>query len=138
MNESPIANRQSPMPRVAVHLLPEARTIHISPEEAARRVIDAPALPKLGVFRWQPAGDGTYRPIYRIHEPMIKTVELASLLGLSNWTLIRLVRSGLVDGAQPSPNIILVNVASYFEHQEATKDPDFWTPAKRAAFSQAL
>lgn len=125
---------------VPITVLPENREVRIAPDAATRRVVDAPAAasPKIGIFRWQPAGDGTYRPIYQIHAALMRAADFAPLVGISYFTLVRLIRAGFVGGAQPSPNLIQVDVASYFEHQERTKDPDFWTPGRRRAYSEVI
>lgn len=130
----------STRPAVPVTLLPSGRTIHVSPEEATRRVIAAPAdsTPRFGIFRWQPAGDGTFRPIYLIHEEMMKSADLAKLVGISRMTLSRLAHAGFVACSQPSPFVLLVDVASYFAHQEAARDPDFWTESRRRQYGAVI
>lgn len=121
-------------------LLPHGTTIPIAPDAITSRLLDAPAavIPRIGVFDWQPAGDGTYRPIVRLHECLVKASEFAPLVGLNYLTLHRLLRAGFVEGSQPSPQVILVNATSYFLHQEATKDPDFWTPERRRKYSEVI
>lgn len=127
------------MPLTAT-LLPQGTTLPIAPDALTRRVIDAPtaAIPRVGLFDWQPAGDGTFRPIVRIHECMVRASEFAPLVGINYLTLHRLIRAGFVEGSQPSPQVILVNATSYFAHQEATRDPDFWTAARRQKYSEVI
>ena len=138
MNPSALSPSVKTLP---VQLLPENRTIMVAPDDVTRKVVECrtvEALPKFGVFRWQPAGDGTFRPIYRIHETMMRAVDVEQATGVSYRTLKRLILSGLINGSQPSPGLMLVDITSYFEHQEAARDPDFWTPARRAQYSSVL
>jgi len=121
-------------------LLPTGTELRLTPDALARRLIDAPAeaIPRVGLFDWQPAGDGTFRPIVRLHESLVKASELAPLVGINYLTLHRLIRAGFVEGSQPSPQVILVDATSYFAHQEAAKDPDFWTPERRLKYSAVI
>lgn len=117
--------------------------VHAAPGITAK-VVDAAALalavPKIGVFKWTPAGDGTYKPTVIIQEQMIRAVVLAQLVGMDQMTIYRLIRAGFVKWDRPAPNCIRVSIESWLTHQEAVSaDPEFWERDKnKARFSAAL
>ena len=124
----------------AVRLLPAGAEIRVSPDALTRRVADLPAehIPRIGVADWQPAGDGTYRPIVRIHECFVRVTDAERVSGIPYLTLRRLISAGFCKGSQPSPGNVLIDLHSYFDHVDACKDPEFWTPARREKYRQAL
>ena len=125
----------------AVRVLPENEVIQVSPDAVARKNIEAPAqfVPRVGVADWQPAGDGTYKPVIRIHERYVRLNILAKLLCIDYCALRRLIVAGFVEGQATTPGAWHVNVHSYFAHVEAVRtDPDFWNEARRARYSAAL
>lgn len=125
----------------AVRILPGEQAIQVTPEHVTRKNAPAPAqcIPLVGVFDWQPAGDGTFKPIIRLHEQMMRMNVFAKIVDIDYFALRRLVTAGFVEGQPTTPGAWHVNVHSYFAHVEAVRtDPDFWTEARRARYSAAL
>jgi hypothetical protein len=124
----------------AVRVLPAGEVIQVSPDAIVRKVADAPAtmIPRVGVSDWQPAGDGTYRPIVRIHEAMVRVTDAERVTGLPYLTLRRLIIAGFVKGAQLTPGNVLIDLHSFYEHVEKCKDPEFWNKERREAYAAAL
>ncbi len=125
----------------AVIVLPEKRAIRVAPDAVTRKVVDAPRdlIPMIGICDWQPAGDGTYKPIVRIHERNMRISEAARILDVDYWVLRRLLTAKFITGSQPTPSCWLINLHSYFDHLAAVQaDPEFWNEARRARYSAAL
>jgi hypothetical protein len=112
--------------------------------DSAGKVIDAEALqlavPTVGIFRWTPAGDGTFRPKVLIQETMIRAVVLARLVEMDQKAMHRLAAAGFVRWDRPTPNNLRISVESWLEHQAKVQaDPWFWEKAaNRNRFSEAL
>lgn len=126
---------------VPVHIQPQGRVIQVAPDAASRKVADLPAdlIPRIGLVDFQPAGDGTYRPIVRIHDSWIRVSIAARAFGLRHMVLRRLITAGFVEAIQPSPGCWMMNLQSYFRHVEAVRnDPEFWNEQRRARYSAAL
>lgn len=124
----------------AVRILPDNEIVMVTPTERARRVAAAPAklIPQVGVFDWQPAGDGTYRPVVRMHELFMRMPQFAKIVDIDYCALRRLVTAGFVEGRVITPGTIQVSVHSFFAHVEACKDREFWTDERRAKYASAL
>lgn len=124
----------------AVRVMPPGEAIRVTPDAVTRRVADLPAkmIPRVGVTDWQPAGDGTYRPIVRIHEAMVRVTDAARVTGLPYLALRRLITAGFVRGDQPTPGNVLIDLHSYYDHVQATRDPEFWTAERRQRYSEAI
>jgi hypothetical protein len=121
-------------------ILPSNKPVQVTPDQRARKVAPLPAelTPLFAVSAWQPAGDGTYRPVAKLYERGVSTAEAEKLTGISPDTLRRLIRAGFVIGGQPTPGKFEVNLPSLMAHIEATRDPEFWTEARRQKWSEAL
>lgn len=120
-----------------VTIYPQNKTIEVAP---GQRVVDLARedIPRVGVCDWMPAGDGTYRPVARIHELLIRVTEAERIVRIPYLTLRRLVRGEFVKGVQITPGNVLIDLHSYYEHVENCKDPEFWTEKKRRRYSEAL
>lgn len=128
-------------PEAVVTILPKGQTIRVAPDAVTRKVCDAPAalIPRLGLVDYQPAGDGTFRPVVKIHEQWIRVSVAARALGVYHNILRRLIAGGFIDAIQPSPGCWLMSLHSYFKHVEAVRnDPDFWNEKRRRQYSEAL
>ncbi len=125
----------------AVRILPRNQTIALAPGIGTRKVVDAPRelIPCVGVCDWQPAGDGTYKPVIRLHEQNIRVSIAARVLDVDYFVLRRLITAGFVEGHQPTPSCYLLNLHSYFDHLARVQaDPEFWNELRRAQYSAAL
>lgn len=116
------------------------QTVLAAPHE---RVVDLPveSIPRVAVADWQPAGDGTYRPIARIHGCWPRMNEVHELqLGIRYRTLKRLVVAGFVEGARVSPSCWIFSLESYWRHlRRCQEDPEFWEkPANKIAYNRAI
>jgi hypothetical protein len=115
--------------RVSVLGGPGPLTVEIAPGQF---IAECPAAlaPRIGLVDWQPAGDGTFRPVVRLHAKRLRlTVKLPAQLGLgvSYQTLKQLIRAGFVDGTRIAPGNYEFDLQSYFDHRSGAKDPEFWT-----------
>jgi hypothetical protein len=109
-------------------------SIRVSPEE---KYADLPAdiTPKVGIVRWVPAGDGTYRPRVQVLENWIRTTHAPQYgVHIRPETLVRLGNSGFIDIVQTSPGHNAISLESLLAHIERCRDPEFWTEARIAKY----
>lgn len=105
------------------------RLVEVRP---GQKVVPLPEgqVPRIAVASWQPAGDGTYRPVAKVRERSVKLNKecLAQLrIGVSVHTMKRLILGGFVAGGKVSPQVWSFDVASYEQHERNVyEDPDFW------------
>jgi hypothetical protein len=136
------------MPRFSDETFPRpVRAVEVSPGTKLLPV-DLRRVPALGVFEWvykqvqfEDGSRGTACvPVLRIKEAWLRVSEAEKLpLGLSAEVIVRLIRGGFVEGAQPAPNNTTVNVLSLLDHFEQTReDPDYWTPERRKRFKEGM
>lgn len=110
-------------------------------------------IPRYGVVRWVPAGDGLWRPMIRgwgkyvalrrffrpgatgkeVH-PMMRRLGL----DLSYNSVLRLYKNGFITGLQPVPHKILIDLESLQRHLTEAQDPDFWTPERVRQFKETV
>lgn len=133
--------------KAKVQLLPGNRTIEVGPGQVAAKVVPLPAdaAPQVGVYHWQPVGDGTYRPVARIHDAYLSLPAAAKAFGLDTpdrggeRLLMRLIAARFITGRKVSPGRWQVNLHSLSDHLRAVEaDPDFWNEARTRQFSEAL
>lgn len=96
--------------------------------------------PRYAMVRLMRQSDGSLLPVVKLFGQYRRLVGLAEDLGirdLSYRTLKRLVETGFVDSIRPSPSVVLVDMESLCKHIEATRDPEFWTPRRRAQYSDS-
>jgi hypothetical protein len=82
------------------------------------------------VLDLEPAANGMYQAVARVRGKRVRlSREGLPALGItaSYKTLRRLITAGFVRGEQPAPGVVQMDLASYFEHERATADPEFWT-----------
>jgi hypothetical protein len=115
--------RRPPLPVSASGLIEIAPGVKVAPvphdEQARILVLDL-----------EPQANGTLRPVARVRGRRVRlTREGLPALGISAGykTLRRLIAAGFVRGEQPAPGVIQMDLESYFEHERATVDPEFWT-----------
>lgn len=126
---------------IPVKISPKGRKIFVTPEVALKKTADCPEelIPRIGIVDLQPAGDGTYRPIVRLHEHWVRVADAARALGVPNWALRRLITAGFLEAMQPTPLCYMLNMHSWYEHVEAVRrDPEFWNEQRRERYSAAL
>jgi len=119
-------------------VFPDQQEIEVAPGE---RYVDVPPdiVPKIGIVRWTPAGDGTYKPRVQVMENWIRVTEATRFgIHIKRETLIRLGTSGFISSNQPSPGMICISLDSLLEHIELCKDPEFWTEKRRTEYRKAL
>jgi hypothetical protein len=121
-----------------VRIHPISATMQLAPGE---KFADVPPdiLPKVGIVRWIPSGDGSYRPKLQVLEIWVRVTH-AHLYGITipRDTLVRLGNAGFIELSQPSPGHTAVNLDSLLAHIEACKDPEFWTETRQAQYREAL
>lgn len=126
------------MPSLSEDTFPRpVRKIEVSPKVRVLPV-DIRKVPALGIFDWQHNGDGTFTPVTRVKDSWLRVSEVERLpLGLSAEVIMKLYKGGFIEGAQPAPNNIVVNVISLLDHiEECAADPDYWTPERRQRFKE--
>ncbi len=111
------------------HVAPDERVIYLEEPRDDRRY---------GFFEWQKLGDGTFAPVIRVYDAHVRLAVVEKIADVSYDTIRRLVIAEFVEGSQPSPGLILVSINSLMRHLDATKDPEFWTPARIQKYRQSL
>lgn len=132
----------SPQLSTSLTVHPLGVTVEVVPGKRVVGLSDA-AAPRVAIADWLPVGDGSYKPIARIHTKLVRlTEEMPEKLGLGIGyrSLLRLMQAGFVDFEQPAPRTYLVNLQSYFDHVKKCKaDPEFWErPENLKRYLQAL
>jgi hypothetical protein len=115
------------------------QAIHVAPGKVIHAAVAPDDVPRYGVFRMVRQPDGSYLPVLKTFDALMKLDDVLDMLriaGLSRRTLARLIETGFVECTWPSPYVRLVNVESLVEHLVAARDPEFWTPARRAQFGK--
>lgn len=115
--------------------------VEVAPGQWAAAEIHPDDVPRVGIVRLMRQGDGSYVPILKLSSQYVRMSrelgETVGLHGLSWKSLYRLIGAGFVASSKPTPNVILVDLVSLAAHVESARDPEFWTPARRAQWSQA-
>lgn len=139
--KSEMGNRKEASPvsalRVPVSIYPTKQTVEVAPGE---RYVDLPpaTVPKAGIVRWVPAGDGTYRPRLQVMETWVRVGNCEQFgIHIKRDTLIRLGAAGFIEISQPSPFTPSITVESLLAHIEAAKDPEFWTEERLATYRRS-
>jgi hypothetical protein len=115
---------------VEVEAAPGERCVWLRDEQIPRRV---------GVFTWQRLGDGTYAPLVRVYDTLVRLSDVKKHGILIPWdTLRRLTTGGFVKYTQPAPGSIFICMDSLIEHLTAAEDPEFWTPERLRRYSAAI
>lgn len=133
----------SDLPRSTVKLT-SGRTLEVVEIAPGVHVADLPAgaaPPIHGFMEMASIGEGKYVPRVKTWSEQLKIGEQVSeelgLGPLAPRVFRRLAAAGFITVTQLTPGIALLDLASLFKHLEATKDPEFWTEARRARYSQA-
>jgi hypothetical protein len=109
-----------------VMLFPARKLIEVAPGIRMANM-QREHVPEIAISRLQSCGDGTYRPVWKTYEPMMRLTEAVKILHTPYATLRRLCRAGFVESAHIAPNNIQINLSSWFEHvDKVRKDPEFW------------
>ena len=102
----------------------------ITPQLQITGPLPAELRPRFGVVRFQTLPDGTLKPVLRTQDEWVRMTEnLPRDLGLSisNDTLKRLCRSGIVLWRQITPGGYELNLHSLDAHlQGCANDPEYW------------
>jgi hypothetical protein len=116
--------------------------VEIAPGEWAPGPVDAMDVPRYGLVWLMRQTDGSYLPVLKMHSLYVSmSHELPSQLGLKGFparSLYRLISAGFVASTCPTPANIMVDLGSLAQHIEAARDPEFWTPERRARWSTAI
>jgi hypothetical protein len=120
----------------------KSELIEVTPGQWIASHVHPDDVPRIGLVRLMRQADGSYIPVLKAQSQLVRMTrdlgENVGLHGLSWKSLYRLIGSGFVQSSRPTPNVILVDLASLFAHVEAARDPEFWTPQRRAIWSQAV
>ncbi len=81
-----------------------------------------------------PMGDGSFKAIPRKPVIEVAVAKAVKITGTSRDTIYRLYAAGLIRGKRPSPRKIVIDVESLRAHNEASRDPEYWTPERKKAF----
>lgn len=145
---TPINNTPPAPPEVDLHLVGTDHTVRAAeiapgiyaPSEALPREV----VPRYGICQLMRQADGSYLPVLKGWAPKWKLVtdpeKIRAALGIAiNYrTLIRLWRAGFIAASMPGPSTTLIDLASLTNHLNATQDPEFWTPERRARYSATV
>jgi len=134
-------NKKAPILKLANGREAKTELVEIAPGQWAVGNIHPDDVPRVGLVRLMRQVDGTYLPVLKLHSQYVRMTrdlgENVGLHGLSWKSLYRLIGAGFVESSRPTPNVILVDLVSLAAHVEAARDPEFWTPQRRAIWSQA-
>jgi len=85
----------------------------------------------LSFFSQVPQGDGSI--LLRPQKPVQKVTvrNAAKVLGVSVHSVYRSIREGHLLTERPRPRKILVLVESLQQHQERSRDPEFWSAQQK-------
>jgi hypothetical protein len=101
-------------------------------------VVEPEAIPKHGMIKMMRQQDGRYLPVLTSWSRMIQlSPQTPRELGMPDLhfrSLRRLVQCGLVRGVQPSPSVYLMDLKSFWDHLEATREPGYWTAERRETY----
>ena len=95
---------------------------------------DAGQLTLFGITEYVSTGDGAYRAVVRPPVRMASITVAARTAGKSRANIYRLFRTGFITGDQSSPGKIQINMESLHAHLEASREPDFWTEARKKQY----
>lgn len=98
---------------------------------------------KYGFVTFKRLSNGMFMPVIRLCDQEVRLSEdrggeILGCPGISYQTLLRLRHHGFIRGSAVTPRTTTVSVQSWFDHLENVQDPDFWTPARRKLFAQAI
>ena len=126
----------------AVTLQKTGQVIEIVPgKQVPAPEIPREAVPRYGFVRLMRLNDGTYLPQLQTWGETIRlSSETARDLGLDIHynTIYRLFNGGFIGGSRISPNTILLDLQSLYDHINATRDPSFWSPERIKRYRQSI
>lgn len=129
---NPEAHIQLLLPRLGEEIV-----VQFAPGEKVRLAPPA-AVPRYGIVEWQPAGDGTYKPVVMRTDTWLSVPECERLTGLPRNSICRLIRGGFIQSERPTPSGTRVNIESLTRHLVASQDAEFWNKERRRRWSQSL
>jgi len=125
-------------PKQKVKIAGTTSSVEVAPGERYAG-IPADIVPKVGIVRWTPVGDGTYRPRLQVLDTWVRTSELPQFgIHIPRDTIGRLGAAGFIEISQLSPRCPSVTMESVLAHIESCKDPEFWTEARVAKYRKTF
>ena len=115
----------------------EREGIEIAPNVLLRTIAAPPAERAIavGVCYMQAVGNGTFRPVLRLHACFVAFGDAAKHFGIPAGVLRCLVTSGLVKGREIAPHKWQAEAESLSAHLRACeRDPKFWSRSRREQF----
>ena len=95
---------------------------------------DAAQLPLIGFVEYVPVGGDTYRAVQRPPVKMVSITLAAKMTGKSRDSVYRLYERDFIKGDHSTPGKILIDLQSLIAHTEASKEPGWWTKARRKQY----
>ena len=123
-------------------LFPQGVKVQVAPDGEFHPWPEHLPVPRVGTMEWVQQPDGSYRPMIHTHPVWIRmkediTEELG--LGLSYFSLRRLMRAGFVRSKQVTPGQYAFDLQSFFRHCAAVQaDPEFWDQKRIKRFMDAI
>ena len=115
--------------------------VEVAPGQYAAPSVHPSDVPRFGLVRLMRQPDGTYAPVLKHHGQWVRCgtemLKNCGLEGLPLRTFYRLVNAGFVKQSRPTPNVILVDLASLVDHIHASGDPEFWNEDRLRQFRLA-
>lgn len=126
------------VPQAHVHQL---ELFELAPEvHVAAKPVRVSA-PRVGMMRWQPLPDGSFKPLIETHPAVVDISRWApAIYGCSRSVITTLVNAGFVEGERLSPRTLTINLESYFAWRTRMRgDPFFWSDQEnRARYAAAM
>lgn len=119
---------------------PSTIEVEPAPGQTIEAALPREAVPRFGIVQLMRQSDGTYVPILKSWSNTVRLkLDTMNNLGLdvSYKTTRRLIIAGFVKGSLIAPETFLLDVESLYEHLQATRDPEFWTEARKAQYRAA-
>jgi hypothetical protein len=132
--------------KTPVIVLPQRKTVQLELFEVAPDIKIAAkptqiTAPRVGIMRWTPNPDGSFRPEIETHPATVNIREWKeAIYGCSKLAILALVEAEFVDGERISPRTMNISLESYFNHRAKMRDnPWFWQDHdNRARYTKAM
>ena len=107
--------------------------IEVSPGKFTADQVPRAEIARFGFITLMRLPDGNYMPVVKTWGQTLRlTEDLCRNLGLdvSYDTIRRLINGKFLRVRRVAPNSILLELESLYDHLEAVRDPEFWTPER--------
>lgn len=115
--------------------------VEFAPGQEVDATLPREAVPRFGLVQLMRQADGSYVTVLKTWSETVR-LKLDTLpnlgIDVSYKTCRRLIAAGFIEGSFIAPETFIMDLESLYNHVQATRDPEFWTDARKAKYRAAF